>query len=95
MSEKETYTAISLRGGESVTGYYVFSRGLHYILEPYNDNGYDERWETSEWILVDGKTLVNSRVKELENALTEIKDNVLVNYKKDNKWYNLAYNILK
>ena len=91
---KDQFTANKMQGGEPVTGYYVFSRGLHYILEPYNDNGYDERWETSEWILVDGKTLVNERVKEFELALTEIKDKVLVNYKKDNTMYNLAYNAL-
>lgn len=93
---KHTYTAKALKNaGELVTGYYVFSRGLHFILVPYNDNGYDERWETSEWVLVDGNTVENDRVKELEKVLTEIKDNVLVNYKKDNSWYNLAYNTLK
>lgn len=89
------FTANKLVGGELVTGYYVFSRGLHYILEPYNDSGYDERWETYEWILVDGKTLKNERVDQLENALIEIKDNLLTNHKKNNHWYNLAYNALK
>ena len=91
---KDTYTASRLDNGEIVSGYYVFSRGLHYILEAYNDNGYDERWETSEWVLVDGKSVSNLLVERLEDVLTKIKDNVLVNYKKDNTWYNLAYNAL-
>lgn len=43
--------------GDTVEGYYVKARGHHYILQDYNDNGYDERWETSDWIEIDIKTL--------------------------------------
>lgn len=38
-------------------GYYVFCRGGHYILQAYNVNGYDERWEANEWMEVDVNTL--------------------------------------
>lgn len=48
----------NLKIGDLVTGYYVKSRGRHYILQEYNDNGYDERWESSEWIEVDKESLV-------------------------------------
>ena len=91
----DKYTALRVDNGFRVAGYYVFSRGKHYILESYNDNGYDERWETSEWIEVKEESVINFRAKELETVLTTIKDNVLVNYKKDNTMYNLAYNTLK
>ena len=91
---KDTYSAKRIDNGKIVTGYYVFCRGHHYILESYNDNGYDERWETSEWIEVNENSIKNERIEQLEQVLGVIKDNVLVNYKKDNKWYNLAYNIL-
>lgn len=91
---KDTYTALRIDNGKRVAGYYVFCRGRHYILESYNDNGYDERWETNSWIEVAEDSLANFRVKELEAVLTKIKDNVLVNYKKDNTYYNLAYNTL-
>ena len=36
-----------------VFGYYVKSRHHHYILQQYNSDGYDERWETSDWIEVE------------------------------------------
>lgn len=91
----DTYTALRVDSGKRVAGYYVFCRGRHYILESYNDNGYDERWETSDWIEVIGESVMNFRIKELETVLTTIKDNVLVNYKKDNTYYNLAYSALK
>lgn len=91
---KDTYKGKRVDNNETVTGYYVFCRGRHYILESYNANGYDERWETSEWIEVEEKSIKNERIEQLEQVLGVIKDNVLVNYKKDNKWYNLAYNIL-
>lgn len=91
---KELYTAFRKDNGKYISGYYVFSRGRHYILEDYNENGYDERWETSDWIEVEPDSLFNNRVKELEMVLSKIKDNVLVNYKKDNTYYNLAYHTL-
>ena len=47
----------AIPGGEWVYGSYVFARGHHYILQWYNDNGYDERWESHEWIEVDPKTV--------------------------------------
>ena len=38
-----------------VYGYYVKCRGHHYILQEYNDDGYDERWEYRDWIeVIDG-----------------------------------------
>lgn len=40
-----------------VIGYYVKCRGGHYILQEYNNNGYDERWETSEFVEIDFDTL--------------------------------------
>lgn len=95
MKTEETYTALRVDNGKRVAGYYVFARGRHYILESYNDNGYDERWETSGWIEVESESVMNFRVKELELVLAKIRDGVLVNYKKDNTWYNLAYNALK
>jgi len=42
---------------EWVYGYYVKSRKHHYILQQYNESGYDGRWETSEWIEVDPETV--------------------------------------
>lgn len=90
----DTYTALRVDNGKRVAGYYVFCRGRHYILESYNDNGYDERWETSEWIEVTETSVMNFRTKELETVLTTIKDKVLVNYKKDSTYYNLAYSTL-
>lgn len=47
----------NLQVGDFVFGYYVKCRGRHYILQPYNEAGYDERWETEEWIEVDFDTL--------------------------------------
>jgi hypothetical protein len=38
-------------GGGWVEGYHVFCRGRHYILQAYNENGYDERW-LEEWVEV-------------------------------------------
>ena len=40
-----------------VYGYYVFCRGRHYILQKYNDKGYDERWEGSKWIEVNSESV--------------------------------------
>lgn len=40
-----------------VEGYYVKCRSRHYILEQYNNNGYDERWELSEWSEINPETL--------------------------------------
>jgi uncharacterized phage protein (TIGR01671 family) len=47
----------SIDGGIWVYGYYVFSRGKHYILQIFDQNGYDERWESSEWIEVIPETV--------------------------------------
>ncbi len=54
--------AIKFRGkskdnNQWVYGFYVKSRNRHYILQEYNDSGYDERWETSDWIEVDERTV--------------------------------------
>lgn len=40
-----------------IYGYYVFCRGGHYILQAYNSNGYDERWEAREWQEINVNTL--------------------------------------
>lgn len=45
-----------IKEGECVFGYLVKSRGDYYILQDYNDSGYDERWETGSWIEVDPET---------------------------------------
>lgn len=50
-----TYTNLNI--GDWVCGYYVKCRNHHYILQEYNDAGYDERWETEEWIEIDFNTL--------------------------------------
>jgi len=42
---------------EDVEGYYVKCRGRHYILEIYNNSGYDDRWELSEWVEIIAETL--------------------------------------
>ena len=49
---KKKFKGKHKKTGQWVYGYYVFCRGHHYILQDYNDNGYDERWETSEWLEV-------------------------------------------
>lgn len=38
--------------GTIVYGYYVKSRGRDYILQEWNESGYDERWEASKWVQV-------------------------------------------
>jgi len=53
----ETGSYTNLKIGDYVEGYYVKCRNTHYILQQYNDMGYDERWEAHEWIEVDIKTL--------------------------------------
>lgn len=72
----ETYTSKRKTNGEPIAGYYVFCRGHHYILESYNDNGYDERWETSEWIEVEAGSVINIQVKELLEKVQELEDEV-------------------
>jgi hypothetical protein len=45
---------------EWVEGYYVKCRGFHYILPPYNDNGFDERWveeDSGGWFAVSPESL--------------------------------------
>lgn len=32
-----------------VYGFYIYCRSRHYILQAYNDTGYDDRWDTHEW----------------------------------------------
>ena len=44
---------------EVVYGFYVYSRSRHYILQEYNEQGgYDERWETSDWIEIQPSSLI-------------------------------------
>lgn len=40
-----------------VYGFYVYCRSRHYILQAYNDAGYDVRWETHEWQEIQIKSL--------------------------------------
>lgn len=40
-----------------IYGYYVRCRSRHYILQSYNDGGYDERWEAHEWLEINFDTL--------------------------------------
>jgi hypothetical protein len=40
-----------------IYGYYVFCRNRHYILQAYNNGGYDERWESSNWEEINIETL--------------------------------------
>lgn len=47
----------SIKHNDWVFGYYVKSRGHHYILQQYNDQGYDERWQTAEWEEVEEDTV--------------------------------------
>lgn len=43
--------------GVWVVGYYVKCRGHHYILQQYNEEGYDDRWETRDWIEVTSESV--------------------------------------
>lgn len=43
--------------GGWVFGYYVKCRGNHYILRFYDETGYDDRWESSEWIKVSPESI--------------------------------------
>lgn len=54
MSTQRTikFRGIDKKQGGFVYGYYVKCRGHHYILQEYNDSGYDERWETADWVQV-------------------------------------------
>ena len=60
---------INLEIGEYVYGYYVKSRNRHYILQQYNDSGYDDRWETHEWTEVDFDSLQSVSQLEYETYL--------------------------
>lgn len=40
-----------------VYGYLVKSRGGYYILQEYNEDGYDERWEVNSWVEVIPETV--------------------------------------
>ena len=51
------FKAKRIDNNEWVEGYYVKCRGKHYILQAYNENGYDERWELSDWIEINSETL--------------------------------------
>ena len=57
----------NLSVGEYVIGYYVKCRGRDYILQPYNENGYDERWESEEWIEIDIDSLSRISQREYDN----------------------------
>jgi len=43
-----------------VSGYYVKCRGHHYILQEWDDSGYDDRWEASDWVEVEEKSVGDS-----------------------------------
>jgi len=51
------FRGLNIKTEKMVFGWYVFCRGRHYILEVYNQNGYDERWENSDWIEVKDGTV--------------------------------------
>ena len=51
------YRGFSEKYSKWIYGFYVKCRSKHYILQEYNDAGYDERWETSEWIEVEEKSI--------------------------------------
>lgn len=53
----------SIKSGDTVVGYYVKSRGCHYILQQWNDNGYDERWEASKWVEIYENTITQLNAK--------------------------------
>jgi len=49
---------LTIAKGTWVYGNYVFARGRHYILQFWTDSqGYDERWEGSDWLEIDINTL--------------------------------------
>lgn len=58
MEKEPFFKAIPVDGGEPVYGYYVKCRNHFYILPAYNGSGYDERWETNEWVAIKRETLV-------------------------------------
>ncbi len=57
MENNFKFRGFSIKHTCFVYGYYVFERGQHFILQEYNEYGYDERWETGEWIEVDDKSV--------------------------------------
>lgn len=52
MNREIKFRGFSEKHNQWVYGYYVFCRGHHYILQAYNSNGCDERWEAADWIEV-------------------------------------------
>jgi len=100
----ETGSYTNLKIGDYVEGYYVKCRNTHYILQQYNDMGYDERWEAHEWIEVDIKTLemispaaspvsdaVDANGKTWQEVLRFMRDNDLFDDKYDSKNLNFIY----
>lgn len=49
----------NIKNGQEVIGYFVKSRGCYYILQQYNNGGYDERWETADWVEVYPESILN------------------------------------
>lgn len=85
------FRACRIDNKELVYGWYVFCRGRHYILEAYNENGYDERWETKDWIEIDPDTLgqyidlkdKNSKEIYQHDITTNGQDHCLIVWRKD------------